>query len=69
MDSGGTIGSMASVKNIEYLVLQFFILLAPAALGPSEPGVVAATANVHQSAHAAYFECAFVLRNKPELHF
>jgi hypothetical protein len=61
MDPGATIGPVAFVKDIEYLGLKFFVFLAPAAFRPFEPGIVTATADVHQSAHAAYFECALVL--------
>jgi hypothetical protein len=61
MDPGSAIGPVASMKNIEYLGLKFFVFLAPAAFGTFEPGIVAATADMEESAHEAYFECALVL--------
>jgi hypothetical protein len=60
MDPGSSIGPVALVKYIEYFGLKLLVFLGPTAFGAFEPNIIAATADMEQSAHEAYLECAFV---------
>lgn len=61
MDSWRAIRPVAAPEDVEYPGLKLFIFPASTTCGPLQPSIVAATANIEQLAHAAYFESALVL--------